>query len=147
MRSAARSGARLLSNLRFFELLNLKSLDAQFVLRGQMPPSNIKLVLADQKALNTFPELRMFWHPYYADAIRAAGEGGAKVIGLDVAFGVPVATMGARITIRSLGEAVIASPVPVVCGYVEKYNGNSGRAGRSRQHAQRFAGPGGVLRR
>lgn len=117
------AGARLLSNLRFFELLNLKSLDAQFVLRGQMPPSNIMLVLADQQALNTFPELRMFWHPYYAEAIRAAGEGGAKVVGLDVAFGVPVAKWEPDYD-RMLGEAVIASPVPVVCGYVETLQGN-----------------------
>src|SRR5271154_5338558 len=100
------AGARLLSHFRFFELLNLKSLDAQFVLRGQLPPSNIMLVLADQEALDTFPELRMFWHPYYAAAIRAAGEGGAKVIGLDVAFGVPVEKYEPDYD-RILGEAVI----------------------------------------
>lgn len=117
------AGARLLSTYRFFEQLNLKSLDAQFVLRGQMPTSNIMLVLADQKALDTFPELRMFWHPYYADAIRAAGEGGAKVIGLDAVFSVPIDKYEPDYD-RLLGEAVINSPVPVVCGYVDTHQGN-----------------------
>jgi adenylate cyclase len=117
------ASARLLSNFRFFELLNLKSLDAQFALRGAMPAQNIELVLADQKALDTFPELRMFWHPYYADAIRAAGQAGAKVIGLDVVFGVPVEKYEPGYD-QMLAEAVIASPAPVVCGYVEALQGN-----------------------
>jgi adenylate cyclase len=117
------AGARLLSNVHFFELLNLKSLDAQFVLRGTLPPSNIVLVLADQKALDTFPELRLFWHRHYADAIRAAGEGGAKVIGLDVVFGVPVEKYQPGYD-QMLAEAVITSPAPVVCGYVEALQGN-----------------------
>ena len=117
------AGARLLSTYRFFEQLNLKSLDAQFVLRGKMPASNIMLVLADQKALDTFSELRMFWHPYYAAAIRAAGEGGAKVIGLDAVFSVPIDKYEPDYD-RLLGEAVINSPVPVVCGYVPTHQGN-----------------------
>jgi adenylate cyclase len=116
-------GTRLLSGVRFFELLNLKALDAQFVLRGSRPVSNIELIVADQKALDTFPELRIFWHPYYAEAIRAAGEAGARVIGLDVAFGVPVAKWEPDLD-RQLSEAVSASPVPVVCGYVTSLNDN-----------------------
>ena len=52
--------------------------------------SNIVLLLADQKTLDTFPELRLFWHQHYANVIRAAGQAGAKVIGLDLAFGIPV---------------------------------------------------------
>jgi adenylate cyclase len=117
------AAARLLSNVRFFNLLNLKSLDTHFVLRGRLGPSNIVLVTADQKTLDTFKELRLFWHPYYAAAIRAAGEGGAKVIGLDVAFGVPVTKWEPDYD-RLLAEAVISSPAPVVCGFVESFNGN-----------------------
>jgi adenylate cyclase len=115
--------ARLLSDIRFFQLLNLKALDAHFVLRGRMPVANIVLVRGDQKALDTFPELRMFWHPYYAEAIRAAGENGAKVIGLDVAFGAPVKKWEADYD-RMLAEAVEGSPAPVVCGYVASLNTN-----------------------
>ena len=116
-------GARLLSNLRFFELLNLKSLDGHFVLRGRIPAPGIELILADQKALDNFSELRMFWHPHYAEAIRAAGDGGAKIIGLDIAFGAPVEKWEPGLD-QALGEAVITSPVPVICGYVDKFNSN-----------------------
>jgi class 3 adenylate cyclase len=65
----------------------------------------------------------MFWHPYYADAIRAAGEAGAKVVGLDHAFGVPVEKWEADFD-RRLSETVSASPIPVVCGYVSSLNTN-----------------------
>jgi CHASE2 domain-containing sensor protein len=111
---ASAAGARLLSTLRFFQLLNLKSLDAQFVLRGRQTVSGIVLVVADQKALDTFPELQILWHPYYADAIRAASQSGAKVIGLDLAFAVPVEKWEPDYD-RLLSEAVSASPIPVVC--------------------------------
>ncbi len=118
------AGARLLSNLRFFELLNLKALDLHFVLRGHIAPApNIELVLEDQKALDNFQELRLFWHRYYAAAIRAAAAGGAKAIGLDHAFGVPVQRWQPGYD-QILGEAVIESPVPVVCAFVDSFNGN-----------------------
>ena len=120
---ASAAGARLLSTFRFFHLLNLKALDAQFVLRGRQPVSGIVLVVADQKALETFPELRILWHPYYAEAIRAASGAGAKVIGLDLAFGVPVDKWEPDFD-RMLAEAVTSSPVPVVCGYVPSFNTN-----------------------
>jgi adenylate cyclase len=119
-------GTRLLSGIRFFELLDLKALDAQFVLRGPRPVSNIELIVADRKALDTFPELRIFWHPYYAEAVRAAGEAGARTIGLDVAFGVPVNNWEPDLD-RQMSEAVSASPVPVVCGYVPSLNDNQVR--------------------
>jgi adenylate cyclase len=115
--------ARLLSTFRFFKLLNLKAFDAQFVLRGRQPVSGIMLIVADQKAIDTFPELRILWHPYYAEAIRAAGEAGAKVIGLDLAFGVPVTRWEPDFD-RLMSEAVSASPVPVICGYVSALNAN-----------------------
>jgi adenylate cyclase len=117
------AGARLLSAFRFFKLLNLKAFDTQFVLRGRQPVSGIMLVVADQKAIDTFPELRILWHPYYAEAIRAAGEAGAKVIGLDLAFGVPVDKWEPDFD-RLMSEAVSTSPVPVVCGYVAALNTN-----------------------
>jgi adenylate cyclase len=119
----ATAGARLLSDFRFFQLLNLKALDAHFVLRGQQPTSQIVLVVADQKALDTFSEPLMFWHAYYADAIRAAGEAGAKVVGLDHAFGIPVDRWEPD-SDRVLSEAVSASPIPVVCGYASSLNTN-----------------------
>jgi adenylate cyclase len=116
-----------LSGARFFQILNLKAYDAHFALRsffGRPPTvSNIVLLVADQKASDTFPELRVFWHQHYADAIRAAGAAGAKVIGLDLAFGVPVEKWEPDYD-RRLGEAVSTSPVPVVTNYVSELNSN-----------------------
>jgi adenylate cyclase len=120
-------GASLLSGVRFFQILNLKAYDAQFVARdffGKPPAiSNMVLLLADQKALDTFPELRLFWHKHYANVIRAAGQAGAKVIGLDLAFGIPVEKYEPDYD-RMLGEAVSTSPVPVVCAYATEINSN-----------------------
>jgi adenylate cyclase len=120
-------GASLLSDVRFFQILNLKAYDAHFVVRywlGRRPVlSNIVLLLADQKTLNAFPELRDFWHQHYANVIRAAGQAGAKVIGLDLAFGAPVDKYEPDYD-RLLGEAVSTSPVPVVCAYATELNSN-----------------------
>ncbi len=118
-------GASLLSGVRFFQILNLKAYDAHFVARDffSRPPAipNIVLLLADKKTLDTFPELRIFWHKHYANAIRAAGQAGAKVIGLDLAFGTPVDKYEPDYD-RLLGEAVSTSPVPVVCAYATEIN-------------------------
>lgn len=117
--------AWLLGDVPFFHILNLKAYDAHFVLRdflaGRPAIPNIVLLLADQKAMDTFPELRLFWHKHYASAIRAAGAAGAKVIGLDLAFGVPVEKWEPDYD-RVLAEAVSTSPVPVVCGYASELN-------------------------
>jgi adenylate cyclase len=118
------AGASLLSDIRFFQILNLKAYDAHFVVRGKRPIiSNIVLLLEDQKTRDTFPELRDFWHQHYANVIRAAGEAGAKVIGLDLAFGIPVNKYEPDFD-RLLGEAVSTSPVPVVCAYATELNTN-----------------------
>ena len=119
--------AWLLSDVPFFHIFNLKAYDAHFVVRDLLfdRPAipNIVLLLADQKTLDTFPELRVFWHKHYANVIRAAGAAGAKVIGLDLAFGVPVDKWEPDYD-RLLAEAVSTSPVPVVCGYASELNSN-----------------------
>ena len=113
-------GAWLVGGLRFFQILRLKAYDAQFMVSdvlGMRPAiPNIVLVLADQKTLNSFTDLRMFWHQHYANVIRAAGSAGAKVIGLDLAFGIPVDKYEPDYD-RVLGDAVSTSRVPVVSGY------------------------------
>ncbi len=57
--------------------------------------------------------LRVFWNQHYANAIRAAGQAGAKVIALDLAFGVPIDQWepGAD---ELLAGVISTSPVPVV---------------------------------
>jgi adenylate cyclase len=120
-------GASLLSDVRFFQILNLKAYDAHFVVRywlGQRPViSNIVLLLADQKTRDSFPEPLIFWHKHYANVIQAAGAAGAKVIGLDHAFGVPVDEYKPDYD-RLMSAAVSASPVPVVCAYATELNTN-----------------------
>jgi adenylate cyclase len=123
--------ASLLSDIRFFQILNLKAYDAHFVARdwlgqlsGRRPDiSNIVLLLSDHKTRDTFREPLIFWQQHYANVIRAAGQAGAKVIGLDLAFGIPVEKYEPDFD-RQLGEAVSTSPVPVVCAYATDLDTN-----------------------
>ncbi len=112
-----------LNDVQFFRTLNLKVLDSHFAVRGQRPTGDIVLILTDQKALDSFPELQLFWHRHYAEAIRAAGDGGAKVIGLDLSFGIPVEKWEPDLD-HVLAAAVASSPVPVVLAYVPEHNSN-----------------------
>ena len=81
--------------------------------------TRLRKSLADQKALETFTDLRLFWHLHYAKAIHAASDAGARVIGLDLAFGVPVGTDRTRevcgrmwVGFESLGgEAALGQPI------------------------------------
>lgn len=112
-------GAALLSTTGLFQTVDLKFSDINFLLRGARATSNIVLVTIDQKALDTFPELLVFWHPYYAQAIRAVTGAGAKAVGLDVAFGVPVTRWEPNHD-GILTEAVTmaSATTGIVCGYV-----------------------------
>ena len=111
----------------FFQILNLKAYDAHFVVRrslfGAPEISKIVLLTADQKAIDNFPEMRMFWNKHYATAITAAGEAGAKVIGLDLAFGSPIDKYEPGYD-GLLAGAIGTSPVPVIVGFVERLNSN-----------------------
>jgi len=82
----------LLDKVTFFQLVKLKAQDAHFVLRGKQPTKDIVIITMDEKADDHFPEPTLFWPPYYADAISGAAAAGAKVLIMDVAFGIPVAT-------------------------------------------------------
>ncbi|MEO5926757.1 MAG: adenylate/guanylate cyclase domain-containing protein [Bryobacteraceae bacterium] len=113
----------LLSDVRLFKILNAKALDSHFLLRGKQPTQDIVLVTADQKALDKFKDVQLFWHPHYADVIHAVSKGGAKVLGLDLAFGVPVSQWEPDHD-RLLAEAVTSAPMPVVVGYVAALNTN-----------------------
>lgn len=114
----------VLSFSSFLQAIQLKTLDLHFLLRGAQPTRGITLVVIDEKSLNTFPELLLFWHPYYSEAIRAAAGAGAKVLGLDVTFGIPVTKWEPNHD-STLADAVAstASQMPVVCGYVPSLAG------------------------
>ena len=111
--------AFFLSNVSFFQTVNLKAQDAHFVFRGSRPVRNIVLLTIDKSSLETFPEVQLFWHPYYAEAIKASARAGAKVLVLDVAFGIPVNKWEPDHD-QMLAEAVVtaAPAMPVICAYV-----------------------------
>jgi adenylate cyclase len=109
----------LLGNVRLFQLLHLEAGDLHFLVRGKIPTSNIVVIAVDNKSLDHFEELMMFWHPYYAEAIRAAAEGGAKVLGLDHHFVVGVGKWEPEndaILMQAVSET--AGTMPVICGFV-----------------------------
>lgn len=115
--SAMLSGA--LSATSPFELLELKTYDLRFVLRGkQAPPSNIVLVMLDERTEAAFPEPRIFWHPRFASLLRAAAAGGARAVGLDVSFGISVEPWAPDLD-RQLAAAFaeVSATVPVVLTY------------------------------
>ncbi|MSV28161.1 MAG: adenylate/guanylate cyclase domain-containing protein [Bryobacterales bacterium] len=109
----------LLGKIRFFQLVHLKAQDTQFVVRGPLSTPDIVLIVVDDKSLEHFKELELFWHPYYATAIKAAAEGGAKVLGLDKFFAITV-TQWEKEHDQMMAEAIIttAPTMPVICGYV-----------------------------
>ena len=119
------AAAWLLGDIGFFQILNLKASDGHFAFRSllQGPPTipNIVLLVEDQKAFDRFSEPRLFWHQHYANAIRAVAQAGAKVIGLDHAFGIPVDKWEPDYD-RSMGEAISESVAPVIYGYVTELN-------------------------
>jgi adenylate cyclase len=109
----------LMANIQFFKVVDVKAQDAHFVIRGAANTKDIILILLDDKARSQFPEPQMFWHPYYADAMRAVAAGGAKVMVLDVAFGTRVAKYLPAIDADLAATFLEVSPqVPVVCAFV-----------------------------
>jgi adenylate cyclase len=112
-----------LSNFRFFQLLNLKAQDVHFVLRGTLPVKNIVIIGVDDDTLSKFPEPTFFWQKYYADAMHAAADSGAKVFVLDVFFGIPTGPYekdNPPHLDSDLAEAyeTASQKMPIVCAYV-----------------------------
>ena len=111
--------AWLLGSTSLFQLLELKTYDLRIVLRGkETPPSNIILITIDERTEQAIPEPRIFWHGYYAAVLRAAASGGARAIGLDVSFALPVEqwTPGADRELAAAFSEVTAT-TPVVLAY------------------------------
>jgi adenylate cyclase len=108
-----------LGNVRFFQLLNLKARDSHFVFRGKVPVKDIVIVGIDDKTNDTFPELQSFWQRYYADAMRGAALGGAKVFVLDATFAVPVEQyVPGNDSYLAQAYAELTPTMPIVAAYV-----------------------------
>jgi adenylate cyclase len=114
-----------LANVKFFELLNLKAQDAHFVLRGKVPVKDIVIVGIDDKTLSTFSTPTYFFHKYYADAMRGAALGGAKVFLLDAYFAVPVTKYEPENDSYLAQAFVEVSPtMPVIAAYAAEAMGS-----------------------
>ena len=120
---ASATAAQFSDRLSFFRLLHRKVLDVHFIVRGQQAVSNIILIMMDQKSIDTFTEPILFWHPHYAQAIRAASDGGARAMGLDLAFGVNVDKWEKDYD-QTLAGALTSASMPVVCAFVPELNTN-----------------------
>src|SRR5450432_3327460 len=110
----------LLGNVRFFQLVHLKAGDLHFLVRGSRSTSKVVILAVDKKSLEHTKELMMFLHPLYAEAIRAAAAGGAKVLGLDHHGVVDVKKWepdNDGILMQAVSEASAAG-MPVICGFV-----------------------------
>ncbi|MBI2819701.1 MAG: adenylate/guanylate cyclase domain-containing protein [Acidobacteria bacterium] len=111
--------AWFLSHTSPLQLLELKTYDLRFVLNGsQAPPGGIILAEIDAKTEAMFPEPHIFWHPHYAEMLRAAARGGARAIGLDVSFAIPVDQWEPDFD-RQLAAAFaeVSATTPVVLAY------------------------------
>ncbi|MBI4465471.1 MAG: adenylate/guanylate cyclase domain-containing protein [Acidobacteria bacterium] len=111
--------AWILSGTSPFALLELKTYDLRFLLRGKRPPpANILLVTIDRRTEAAIAEPRIFWHPHYATLLRAAAAGGAHAIGLDVSFAISVEPWAPDLD-REVAAAFaeVSASVPVVLAY------------------------------
>lgn len=109
----------LMGNVQFFRGVDLKAQDAHFVLRGPLPTKDIVLLEIDDKTRREFAEPLLFWHPHYADAMRAVAAGGAKVMVLDIAFGINVTTYAKdHDSILAGAFSEVAPQMPIVCAFV-----------------------------
>src|SRR3974390_313246 len=122
-----------LDQTKLFRLIALKAADLHYLVVPPKAPDAIVLITVDQKSLNALPVPTMFWHRYYAPVIDAAAAAGAKVLGLDEAFGITVDKYGRGLGEKEMSkldermaEAVVSTSfvMPVICAYIPTEMGN-----------------------
>lgn len=98
-------------------ILDLKAYDLHMILMAPRVPPDIALVVIDQKSIERYSDPLLFWHRYYARALDASVKAGARAIGLDIVFGVPVDRWERGLD-EELAAAVLRArnTIPVVCG-------------------------------
>jgi adenylate cyclase len=114
----------LLSRSKPLEFLELKVYDLMVLATPARTPPQVVLLTIDQPSIETYPEPLLFWHRHYSQALRAAARAGAKTIGVDVAFPIPVARWepgSDEELARTFLE--IHPKTPIVCGVAGPYYG------------------------
>ena len=101
-----------------FHYLALKAYDTYLSRLPRQQDPRIVLVLIDEKSRGAFPEPMILWNRHYADLFRGLALGGAKVVGVDVYFSIPVDEwLPGQDEILSRGFLEASSSVPIVLGY------------------------------
>jgi adenylate cyclase len=115
--------ATLLASTSLGQLLELKTYDLRFVLRGKATRAaganpQIVLVTVDDATEVAIAEPRVFWQPYYAALLRALAAGGARLIGMDISFALSVEKW-APDNDRALAAAFAetGAAIPIVLAY------------------------------
>lgn len=85
-----------------------KMRDAHVIATGARVPAEVVLVTVDEAATEAFEEPLLFWHGYYAEAIERLAAAGARVVALDMVFGVPVERWAPGLDPRLAGAAMAA---------------------------------------
>lgn len=99
-----------------FHVLHLRVFDLHTLFAPTRVPPDVLLLLVDRKTIEQYPEPLLFWHRYYAEAIRTAAAHGAKVFGLDVALAIPVEQWAPGLDQELAAALLENSPrMPVVC--------------------------------
>ena len=78
-------------NLRWFQRLELASLDYRFLQRGTRAPDSSKIVIVEvsDESFKSLPERWPWPRSYYAHIIRNLKAAGAKTIGIDILLSEP----------------------------------------------------------
>lgn len=77
--------------LDLLERIELKTLDYRFMVRGVRKPDDRIVILGiDKEALDKIKDPMIFWRPHFARVIRSVAQGGARAMGLDFVFPIPI---------------------------------------------------------
>lgn len=105
-----------------------KSLDFRFLCRGAIPTNDkIIIVETDEDALQKIKDPFIFWHPYFAEVIKAIAKGGARVIGLDFLQTIALnKTVGDEDLDRIMAEALIEAENVIMINLLQWDNASNG---------------------
>lgn len=113
------AGALGLGSSRLGRILELKTYDLAMTLRGARSDSGVVIVAVDDKSRARLREPLLFWQAYYAKVFRALARAGARAVGVDIVFGLPVERWAPGAD-RQLAQAyleAVAAGTPIVLGF------------------------------
>ena len=115
----AAAGALGLGSSHWGRILDLKTFDGAMALRGARPDPQVVIVSIDDKSRRRLSDPLLFWHAHYAKVFRALAQAGAKAVGVDIVFSLPVErwTPGADRLLAQAYQEAVAGGTPIVLGF------------------------------